>query len=120
MPLSEIGEDIPAMFRRAAINAALGSARSFYGNLARWRKHKEKAESRGKQFTERPPVPPRTWNKSATLYAGMQVCRHVERADGIKYPHQGLDRNLLELDTRSHHWTGNSRWGRSWESSTCA
>src|SRR5689334_21691770 len=26
MPLSEIGEDIPAMFRRAAINAALGSA----------------------------------------------------------------------------------------------
>src|SRR5260370_36669640 len=30
MPLSVIQEDIPAMFRRAAINAALGSARSFY------------------------------------------------------------------------------------------
>src|SRR5579859_3243357 len=28
MSLSEIGEDIPAIFRRAAINAALGSARS--------------------------------------------------------------------------------------------
>src|SRR5947209_6691911 len=26
MPLSEIGEDIPAMFRRAAINTALGLA----------------------------------------------------------------------------------------------
>jgi IS605 OrfB family transposase len=71
MPLSDIGEDIPAMFRRAAINAALGSARSFYANLSRWRKHKEKAESRGKKFKERPPVPPRKWSKSATLYAGM-------------------------------------------------
>ena len=71
MPLCEIGEDIPAMFRRAAINAALGSARSFYGNLARWHKHKEKVEAKGKKFKERPPVPPRAWNKSVTLYAGM-------------------------------------------------
>jgi putative transposase len=71
MPLSEIGEDIAAMFRRAAINAALGSARSFYAHLAKWRKRKEKAEAKGKSFKERPPVPPRTWNKSATLYAGM-------------------------------------------------
>ncbi len=71
MPLCEIGEDIPAMFRRAAINAALGSARSFSSNLDKWCKRKEKSESKGKKFTERPPVPPRTWNKSATLYAGM-------------------------------------------------
>jgi len=71
MSLCEIGEDIPALFRRAAINAALGSARSFYGNLARWQKRKEKAEAKGKKFRERPPVPPRIWNKSATLYAGM-------------------------------------------------
>ncbi len=71
MPLSEIGEDIPALFRRAAINAALGSARSFYAHLEKWRKRKEKAEAKGKSFKERPPVPPRTWNKSATLYAGM-------------------------------------------------
>ena len=35
MPLSEIVEDIPAMFRRAAINAALGSARSFYSKIGR-------------------------------------------------------------------------------------
>jgi putative transposase len=71
MPLCEIGEDIPAMFRRAAINAALGSARSFYGNLARFHKHKEKAEAKGKKWRPRPPVPPRKWSKSVTLYAGM-------------------------------------------------
>jgi putative transposase len=71
MPLSEIQEDIPAMFRRAAINVAMGSARSFYSTLGKWRKHKEKATAKGKKFTERPPVPPRSWNKSATLYAGL-------------------------------------------------
>lgn len=70
-PLSAIGEDIPAMFRRAAIQAALGSARSFSAHLKKWRARKEKAEGKGKKFTERPPVPPRTWNKSVTLYAGM-------------------------------------------------
>jgi putative transposase len=71
MPLTSVQEDIPAMFRRAAINAALGSARSFYGNRARWQKRKEKAEAKGKKFKDRPPTPPRTWNKSVTLYAGM-------------------------------------------------
>ena len=71
MPLAEIAEDIPALFRRAAIHAALGSARSFSSHFIRWRKRKEKAEARGKTFKEHPPVPPRTWNKSATLYAGM-------------------------------------------------
>jgi transposase len=71
LPLSEIGVDIPAMFRRAAIHAALGSAHSFYTHLKKWRARKEKAEAKGKKFTERPPVPPRIWHKSATLYAGM-------------------------------------------------
>jgi putative transposase len=71
MPLREVAKDIPAMFRRAAINAALGSARSFYSHLSKWRKRKEKAESKGKRFHERPPVPPRTWNKFVPLYAGM-------------------------------------------------
>src|SRR5258708_37911223 len=70
MPLSQIQEDIPAMFRRAAIHAALGSARSFSSNLSKWRSRREKAQAKGKKFTERPPVPPRSWNKSATLYAG--------------------------------------------------
>jgi hypothetical protein len=71
MPLSEIVEDMPAMFRRAAIHAALGSARSFFAHRKKWQAKKEKAQAKGKKFTQRPPVPPRTWNKSATLYAGM-------------------------------------------------
>src|SRR5260370_25994886 len=70
MPLCEIQEDIPAMFRRAAIHAALGSARSFYSTLSKWLKRKEKAQSKGKTFTQLPPLSPRSWNKSATLYAG--------------------------------------------------
>ena len=71
MPLSEmIPADIPAMFRRAAIHTALGSARSFYSHLEKWRKQKEKVVARGKKYTIRPPVPPRRWNKSVTLYAG--------------------------------------------------
>src|SRR5438067_13801048 len=51
MPLEDVGEDIPAMFRRAAIHAALGSARSFYSHLSRWKKRKEKAQARGKKFS---------------------------------------------------------------------
>ena len=70
MPLEEISEDLPALFRRAAINAALGSARSFFSHLQKWRKRKEKAVARGKTFTERPPVPARTWNKSVPFYGG--------------------------------------------------
>lgn len=78
MPLCEIAPDIPAMFRRAAINAALGSARSFFTSLSRWRTRKERYEERPvrpgkkkKPFTERPPVPPRAFNKSAPFYAGL-------------------------------------------------
>jgi putative transposase len=71
MPLSQIAANVPAMFRRAAIHAALGSARSFHSNLERWRKQKEKAQARGRRFHHHPPVPPREWNKSIVLYAGM-------------------------------------------------
>jgi putative transposase len=70
MPLEESRADLPAMFRRAAINAALGSARSFFSHLLKWRKRKEKAMAKGKTFTERPPVPPRAWNKSVPFYVG--------------------------------------------------
>ena len=70
MALQEVAQDIPAMFRRAAINAALGSARSFFTHLSTWRKRKEKALAKGKTFTERPAVPPRTWNKSVPFYVG--------------------------------------------------
>src|ERR1700730_2951667 len=65
------------MFRRAAINAALGSARSFFSHLKQWRTRKEKHEAKPartgakkKPFRERPPVPPRSWKKSAPFYAG--------------------------------------------------
>ena len=78
MPLTTLAPDIPAMFRRAAINAALGSARSFISSLKKWRLRKEQYEAKqsrtGKKkrpCRERPPVPPRTWNKSAPFYAGL-------------------------------------------------
>jgi IS605 OrfB family transposase len=71
MPLAEVAPNVPAMLRRAAINAALGSAKSFYTSLSKWRKRKEQAQLKGKKYTVRPPVPPRQWNRSATLYAGM-------------------------------------------------
>lgn len=71
MPDTQIAVQVPAYFRRAAINAALGTARSFYSNLAHWKKGKAKAEAKGKRHTHRPPVPPRIWNRSVTFYAGM-------------------------------------------------
>ncbi|GER89228.1 hypothetical protein KDW_33900 [Dictyobacter vulcani] len=71
MPLSDMAEDVPAYFRRAAIHAALGCAHAFYAHLEKWRQRKEKARTQGKKFYERPPVPPRSWNKAVTLYQGM-------------------------------------------------
>ncbi len=78
LPLTEMAQDAPAMFRRAAINAALGSARSFSSSLKQWRIRKAKAQAKQprkgakkKAFRERPPVPPRWWNKAVPLYAGM-------------------------------------------------
>jgi hypothetical protein len=85
MPLTDIAPDIPAMFRRAAINAALGSARSFFSSLKKWRARKEKHElkkprksKKSKPFRERPPVPPRRWNKSVPFYASQwkERCDH--------------------------------------------
>jgi putative transposase len=69
-PLFPLKWDIPAMFRRACINTALGAARSFFSNLNRWRARKAKAESKGKKFTHRPPVPPREWHRNTLFYAG--------------------------------------------------
>ena len=71
MPLTEIADHIPSMLRRAAINAALGSARSFFAHLKKWRARKAKCEAKGKKYADRPPVAPRTWNKCVSLYAGM-------------------------------------------------
>ncbi|HLZ60981.1 MAG TPA: transposase [Ktedonosporobacter sp.] len=78
MPVYEIAPDIPALFRRAAINAALGSAHSFSSSLKKWRTRKEQHEARPartgtkkKPFPERPPVPPRSWKKLVPFYAGL-------------------------------------------------
>lgn len=77
LPLSEVADSFPAMARRAAIHAALGSARSFQSNLEGWRQRKERAEEKAQRkgqrcsFHERPPVPPRRWNKGVVLYKGM-------------------------------------------------
>ncbi|HEY3993415.1 MAG TPA: transposase [Ktedonobacteraceae bacterium] len=70
-PLTIICEGIPAMFRRATINVALGSARALRSQFARWHKRKVRSEAKGKKYTIRPPAPPRVWNRSPTLYAGM-------------------------------------------------
>lgn len=59
------------MFRRACINTAIGSARSFFSNLKKWKEKKSRVEAKGKKFTKRPPVPPRKWNKNTVFYAGM-------------------------------------------------
>ena len=61
---------IPAMFRRASINTAIGSARSFFSNLNKWKEKKAMAGSKGKKFTVRPPVPPREWRRNTLFYAG--------------------------------------------------
>jgi putative transposase len=71
MPLAEIASQVPAYFRRAAIHAALGAQRSFQTHLAKWQKTKAKAAAKGKPCGERPPVPPRTWQRSVVFYAGM-------------------------------------------------
>src|SRR5690242_12702684 len=47
MPLPELAQNIPALFRRAAINAALGTARSFHTHLEKWRKQKKKLTTKG-------------------------------------------------------------------------
>ena len=77
LPLSAVAGSYPAMARRAAIHAALGAARSFRCNLEGWRRRKERAEEKAQRkgqrcaFHERPPVPPRRWDKSVVLYKGM-------------------------------------------------
>jgi hypothetical protein len=111
LPLSNIAPDIPAMFRRAAINAALGSARAFFSSLKKWRARKEKHEakpcikSKKKQpFRERPPVPPRTWNKSAPISR-----RLVERTLSALHHAQSVDRLVLVV---AQSWRTFSRYSR--------
>ncbi|MDF9409511.1 zinc ribbon domain-containing protein [Pelotomaculum isophthalicicum JI] len=69
-PLFPLRWDIPAMFRRACINTAIGAARSFFSKLKRWKDAKAKAEAKGKKFKYRPPVPPREWQRNTLFYTG--------------------------------------------------
>ncbi|MCG9967398.1 RNA-guided endonuclease TnpB family protein [Pelotomaculum terephthalicicum JT] len=62
--------DIPAMFRRACINTAIGAARSFFSKLKKWKDAKAKAEAKEKKLKYRPPVPPREWQRNTLFYAG--------------------------------------------------
>jgi len=48
MPFARLEEYSQRMFRRAAINAALGSARSFSSNLGKWRSEKRRCSQRKK------------------------------------------------------------------------
>ena len=107
MPLSEIAQEVPAMFRRAAIHAALGSAHSFSTHLKHWRAHKAKAEAKGKTFSERPPVPPRSWNKSSCH----ALRGHVEGSYGVQLGYQGVDGDVLELAESPLHRERPSRRG---------
>lgn len=121
MPFTNIATGIPAMFRRAAINAALGATQSFYSNLAKWHSEKEKFETKQaakvinprnkhklpKKFKPRPPVPPRYWNKSPVFYAGY----YKERTERdivlklwddktwrwVKFQYAGSNNNLATL-----------------------
>ncbi|KLU61473.1 putative transposase DNA-binding domain protein [Peptococcaceae bacterium CEB3] len=87
-PIMPLPYEVPAMFRRAAINAALGSARSFYTTLRKYHTKKAQREAKGKKYNRRPPVPPREWNRHTTFYQGMMK--------GL-----GEDRILLKLYTGS-------------------
>jgi len=61
---------LPSMFRRAAITKAVGAFSSFSTNLEKWKAKKADRSAKNKKFTERPPVPPRTWNFSPVFYSG--------------------------------------------------
>src|SRR5260370_33998961 len=47
MPLSSIGKDVPAMFRPAPNHAVLGTSRSFYAHLNKWRTRGAKVMTKG-------------------------------------------------------------------------
>ena len=70
-PLYPLNYEVPAMFRRASINASLGTARSYNSNLNRYEEKKKKAENKGKTYNLKPPSPPGKWNKSVVFYSGM-------------------------------------------------
>src|SRR6266699_245091 len=111
LPLTEIAQGIPAMFRRAAINAALGSARSFSSSLKNWRTRKARAEAKQgrtgakKAWRRAPACPSQAMEQVSSL-----VCGNVERAYRFIHPSQSVDGHLLELGQGAHVLTRTARW----------
>ena len=99
LPLTEIAEAIPAFFRRAAINAAIGSARSFSSSLKAWRRRKEKHEGKTPPQREKEEGIQRAPTRSPSFLeqVGSLVRGAVERAQWSKHPAQSVDRHLLVL-----------------------
>lgn len=73
-PLYPLSYEVPAMFRRACINGAMGVSRSYYSNLKRYEEKKKKAEEKGKTYNKKPPSPPSKWNNKVVFYNGMIKC----------------------------------------------
>jgi putative transposase len=103
MPLTDLAPDIPAMFRRAAINAALGSARSFFSSLKKWRARKEQHAAKQTKKGKRRP-----WRRAATSPAPIMeqvssfLRKPLARALYPFYHAQSLDRLVLVLAQTTH------------------
>ena len=93
LPLTEIAEAIPAFFRRAAINAAIGSARSFSSSRKRMAKTQREARSQDPPQRDKEEGIQRAPARSPSFLeqVGSLVCRDVERAKGLIHLAQSVD-----------------------------
>jgi hypothetical protein len=118
LPLFTLAPDIPAMFRRAAINASLGSARSFFSSLKKWRLRREKYEAKQSRTGKKK----RPWRRAATgspaylEQVGSLLRWPLERAQRIIHHAQGLDRLMLVMAQGAHALTRSPQWLRSGQS----
>lgn len=64
-------QKVPIYFRRAAINAAIGHARSYVGLMRDWEQRKADAERRGFVWKKKEPAIPYAFHSSVVLYKGM-------------------------------------------------
>lgn len=80
---------IPSYFRRAAINSAIGLARSYNTLMENWAQKKDQFEKEGKIFEKKPPSPTQAFNFSPVFYKGM---------------HKGFSENQVMLKL----WNGSS------------
>lgn len=64
-------QKVPIYFRRAAINAAIGHARSYAGLMRDWVQKKTDAEQRGLTWRKKTPSLPNAFHASVLFYKGM-------------------------------------------------